>query len=125
MLITHDANQTWRYGQVETALCLWEAMLDYRDPHAMVDPAMRDKVDHMFGDNGSFTMRAAVASLADDCDEAWEAREALDGDDHIAFDFEFCPNFLAGAINSGLLETAISWQYKSVAQLQHERATAA
>jgi hypothetical protein len=31
--------------------------------------------------------------------------------DHIAFDFEFCPTFIAGALESGLLERAIAGQY--------------
>jgi hypothetical protein len=34
----------------------------------------------MRGNHGSFVMRAVIASLADDCDSAWVAREALDGE---------------------------------------------
>jgi hypothetical protein len=94
-------------------MCLWEAFMDLQGEVGAdkLPTELAEKLCEMRGNHGSYVMRAVVASLADDCDTAWEAREALNGDDHIAFDFEFCPSFIAGALDSGLLERAISGQY--------------
>jgi hypothetical protein len=105
----NQATDKWSYSQVETAICLWEAVLNF---HWCTEGEEKTQLEEMFGNHGSFTMRAAIASLADDCDLAWEAREALTlGNYHIAFDFEFCPSFISGALKSGLIERALTSQY--------------
>lgn len=103
-----QTKDTWTYGQVETALCLWEAVLNF---HWCTEGEEKQQLEQMFANHGSFTMRAVIASIADDCDKAWEARAALNGDDHIAFDFEFCPDFISGALKSGLIDRALNVQY--------------
>jgi hypothetical protein len=108
-----QTSSTWTYGQVETAMCLWEAYMELQGEVGAdkLPTELAEKLCEIRGNHGSFVMRAVVASLADDCDKAWEAREALDGQDHIAFDFEFCPTFIAGALESGLLDRAVASQY--------------
>jgi hypothetical protein len=103
----------WEYGQVETAMCLWEAFLELQGETGAdnLPTELAEKLCEIRSQHGSFVMRAVIAGLADDCDSAWEAREALDGQDHIAFDFEFCPEFIAGALDSGLLTQSINNQY--------------
>jgi hypothetical protein len=66
----------WEYHEVETALCLWEAVLNF---HWCSKGEEKQQLEQMFSDHGSFTMRAAIAGLADDCDKAWEAHAALTG----------------------------------------------
>jgi hypothetical protein len=51
----------------------------------------------MFDDHGSFTMRAAIASLADECDKAWEAHAALTGT-ITRVRLRVLPEFISGAL---------------------------
>jgi hypothetical protein len=109
---------TWSYAQVETALCLWEAVCDLRTAGFDKQQKSEDPgetylmLEGLFDGSGSFTMRAAVASIVDDCEVAWEAATAMNGGDYDgSFDFDFCPTFIAGAIDSGLLGRAVDAQY--------------
>lgn len=111
---------TWSYIQVETALCLWEAVCDLRTIGYEKQQKGEDsgetfsELERLFDGSGSFTMRAAVASIVDECEVAWEAVKALHGGDYPdSFDFDFCPAFISGAIDSGLLSRAINAQYGS------------
>jgi hypothetical protein len=111
---------TWSYIQVETALCLWEAICDLRTIGFDKNKAGEDpgetylKLEQLFDGAGSYTMRAAVASIVDECDVAWEVATALHGGDYPdSFDFDFCPAFISGAIDSGLLGRAVDAQYGS------------
>lgn len=120
MKLTNDSTR-WTYSEVETALCLWEAVVDYRTAGYAKEKAGEDPggtyvvLEEHFGNYGSFTMRAVVASMADVCNDAWTAMVELNGgdppDDMIAFDFDFCPKFIADALENGLFEQAITWQH--------------
>lgn len=128
MLITHRADTSWTYGRVETALCLWEAVLDTRTIGYAREQKGEDpgdtyrKLEALFDGHGSFGMRAAVASIVPECDRAWEAKQALLGEDqHEAFDFEFCPQFIADALANGLLDQASEWQYTPDAKIGEQK----
>jgi hypothetical protein len=124
MLITHRADTLWRYGQVETALCLWEAVVDmrtagYAKVKAGEDPGDSYRaIENLFNGMGSFGMRAVIASIVPECDRAWEAKQALLGSDHDeAFDFDFCPQFIDDALGNGLLSQALDWQHTPDAKI--------
>ncbi len=77
----------------EVAACLWEAALDFRakEPGGPISEAARAYI----ADYGFSAARCNVSALAEECERAWLA---LDGDarDAIgAFDWEFCPVWLA------------------------------
>ena len=114
MKATHSTDTTFTYSEAETIACLMEACCDmeqlHRDGKDHPNAKAGEKLLEHRGNHGSFTLRAALISLADDCEKAWQAHQALT-DDHIAFDFEFCPIFLAGALESGLFDQAIQAQY--------------
>jgi hypothetical protein len=131
MLIVHDKDATFDYATVETGLCLWEAAVDimtagYAKEKAGEDPGDAYRKYQAFHDGvGSFTMRAAVFSLSDECSKAWEVKVALTGGDPGCFDFEFCPAFLVGTLDSGLMEQAVDWQHKNPDQIKLELLNAA
>jgi hypothetical protein len=109
------SERTWDERQVITALCLWEATLGLSESGESDKKVGKEPSAHwhtltrLWDGVGVFTMRAAVADLAEDCDEAFKAAIALGYDD--SFDFDFCPEFLRGAIESGRLEKAIDRQF--------------
>lgn len=72
---------SYNEANVETAMCLWEALLEIRD---------RPDVDAMFQRLGTVEMRHAVISLVEDCERDWEESEHED----LPYDWEHCPNFL-------------------------------
>jgi hypothetical protein len=122
MKLTHDRTNlvTWTYSEVETALCLWEEVCGimsagYAKQKAGEDPGdSYRKLEQMWNGGGSFTMRAAVASMVDECSLAWEALTALNPDyaDGNSFDFDFCPKFIADALDNGIFKQALEWQYQ-------------
>jgi hypothetical protein len=75
---------TFTEAGVETAMCLWEAMLEIRD---------RPDIVPMFEDHGTAAIRHAVIALVPDCEAAWEADRAQ-GIERVPFDWEHCPHFL-------------------------------
>lgn len=78
------AGATFNEANLETAMCLWEAMLEIRD---------RSNVAARFDAVGTVAMRHAVMTLIADCEREWE--EARDRDeDHSPYDWEWCPAFL-------------------------------
>jgi hypothetical protein len=120
MLLTHRAGTQWNYGQVETALCLWEAVVDMRTIGWTKQKAGEDPGDEYraletyFDGHGSFSMRAIIASMVPECDRTWEAKKAIaNSDDCEAFDFEFCPEFIVASLSNGLMEQAAEWQCTS------------
>lgn len=76
----------WGASNVETAMCLWEAFLEFlsqQEPQACALTEI-DGIRHA---------RTVVMGWAHECDAAWEeARVNGTADD--PFDWEFCPNFL-------------------------------
>lgn len=119
MKITHQPNATFSYSEIENVTCLIEAMNEMEN--AALHPR-QGKTSEVWitagqrfldlrGNHGSFTLRAAVASLADECQTAWNAVTALTNDEPPCFDFEFCYDFLIGALDNGLLRLAIDLQY--------------
>lgn len=80
---------TMTISNVETALCLWEAVLE---------ATMNDHVPRWLevyrGDEGTFAARQLMMHLASDVDDLWDSL----GEDPAAivgaFDWEFCPAVL-------------------------------
>lgn len=114
------AERTFDDGQVLTALCLWEAWLDfeaigYAKQQKGEEPGNTYTVLNELRENhGSFCCRQMMIDITPDCDAAFEAARALHGGEYPeAFDFEFCPNFLAGAAASGLLDEKMQLQYQT------------
>ncbi len=105
-------SETFTQGQVDTAMCLWEAWLDLlalaKDPMPD-DDAVKAKA-YMEG-NGSCTMRSAIVDLVVPCDDAWQAVEAL-AEEAPVFDWEWCPDFIRASLHNGLIEQAVQAQYQ-------------
>lgn len=97
----------WTDDEMQTAMCLWEAWLDLEKE----DNVLGRHMQMIREDNGAYATRSLVAGLVIDCDLAWDAYTALDGDD-IAFDWEFVPEFLTGVVESGRLGEAAEEQWK-------------
>jgi hypothetical protein len=117
MKLTHDKTNatTWPYYEVETALCLWEAVLEILNEKGDDSEKTEDAklIANFWDGNGAFTMRAAVASMVTECGQAFEAIAALNGGDYDgSFDWDFCPQFVRGALKNGIFEQALGWQYK-------------
>lgn len=75
---------TFNEANLETGMCLWEAMLEISD---------RPDVAARFNDVGTVAMRHAVMTLIADCERGWE--ELGDEQDrHAPYDWEWCPRFL-------------------------------
>jgi hypothetical protein len=132
MLIVHAEDASFDYRVVETGLCLWEAAVDlmtagFTKEKAGEDPGDTYRKYQAFHDGvGSFTMRAAVFSLSDECNTAWQVHVDLCGDNEpMCFDFEFCPAFLVGTLDSGLMEQAVDWQHRSPDEIKLELLKAA
>lgn len=79
-----SAGVTFSEANLETGMCLWEAMLEIRD---------RADIAARFEDVGTVAMRHAVMTLIADCEREWEAARNLD-EDHSPYDWEWCPSFL-------------------------------
>lgn len=78
------ANQ-FTEANVETAMCLWEALLEIRDS----DTAARA----WFEAEGTVSMRHVVISWVPECEAKWEADEAA-GTPLVPYDWEHCPDFV-------------------------------
>lgn len=77
---------TYTRDQVETACCLWEAIIELRGENV--------ELDHAFRRHGTSEMRIAVIGLAVECDEEWQELTQDAKDDIGAFDWEYCPGFI-------------------------------
>ena len=99
---------------VMTALCLWEACLDFDrqvDEQGNKTP-LAEEIGSLWDGYSTFTMRQAMIDIAHDCDVAWEAAVALHGGEYPdSFDFEFCPMFLREQIMNGTIEKVITGQF--------------
>ncbi len=78
---------TFTEANMETVMCLWEAMQDLI--HAKDETALR-----FIEQGGTADARSWVIMLTKECEAAWEAaREA--GTELIPYDWGHCPDFLA------------------------------
>jgi hypothetical protein len=97
----HGQNLTnFDAAEMVTGMCLWEAWLEMISDSrkAPMDQIYKDAIEIQDG-HGAFAMRSVMMALVRDCDQAWEAADKLH--DQGAFDWDFCPNFVRGAITSG------------------------
>lgn len=78
-----------------TAACLWEAALEALNKTAVAKGGFADRLRQYRGNHGTSQLRDDVARLAVACDEAWDALSDEEQDDAGAFDWEFCPEWLA------------------------------
>lgn len=78
------AGATFTEANLETGMCLWEAILEIRD---------RPDVAAAFEQHGTVAMRHATMTLITDCERGWQEGEAR-GDDNSPYDWEWCPAFL-------------------------------
>lgn len=105
-----------------TAMCLWEAWMELvdfatsecskvKDPSAL---ACAEKARQLQENHGVFTIRAALVDLVIDCDDAWAAVEALEGEAP-TFDWEWCPQFVRDALTVNFsFDRALERQYMPV-----------
>lgn len=95
----------WSYTHVETAMCLYEYATDiwnnqYWDKEKKRTtedaPQWIKDLDDAWDSNGSFGMKHAIAHLAFEVQQIWEAIDGPDrsGADGIIFDDEFIPQVL-------------------------------
>lgn len=90
--------KTYNEANLETAMCLWEAVLDMRAAldHATLDdprlPTLK-ALDSEFEKYGTSAMRNHVASWVEECEAAWEADQAA-GTELVPYDWEHCPAFV-------------------------------
>lgn len=89
-----------------TAMCLWEAWLaEIRNSSRAGDNPVAIEMERLQVVHGTATMREVVAGLAEVCDTAWDAASQLEDCD--SFDWDFCPAWLHGLVESGqLMETS-------------------
>lgn len=78
------AGATFNEAGLETAMCLWEAILEIRD---------RPDIAIRFDEVGTVVMRHAVMTLIPDCEREWHEGEDR-GEDNSPYDWEWCPAFL-------------------------------
>lgn len=113
------ARRVFDEDTVMTAICLWEAWLDF-ESIGFTKEQKGEQPDETYtvlsefrGNHGSFTCRQLMIDIAAECDLAFDAAQALNGGEFDgAFDFDFCPQFLAGAAASGLLDERVRRQYQ-------------
>jgi hypothetical protein len=92
-------------AEMITGMCLWEAWLELIvDRPAPMDQVYKTAIELQDG-NGAFAMRSTMLALVRDCDTAWEAADQLD--EQGSFDWDWCPTFLRGAIESGRIEQLV------------------
>lgn len=105
------ANQppTWTDDEVHTAMCLWEAYEDLQMNSD--DEELKQLLTTIRDGHGTCSLRLLLIDLVKDCDLAWEAYEALNGDG-IAFDWEFVPEFLAQQVREGRIAHDAEYQWK-------------
>lgn len=73
---------TYTLENVETALCIWEAMLEMREKLPELNQAWLDL--------GTSSMRAIAAEMALEADEEWYGIPE-DNRDGVMFDWDFIP----------------------------------
>jgi hypothetical protein len=71
---------------METACCIWEAMLEMRNS--------KPDLDQAFLKNGASEMRLRAISLAAECCDQYNAL-SCDDKNEMVFDWEFVPAFVA------------------------------
>lgn len=88
----------YKLSDLETAACLWEAILELRD-HPATDPdaiglalAMRKAFNAL----GTATLRYVVVTWVDAVEAAWAARE---GGYPLSFDWDFVPRWIVDTID--------------------------
>lgn len=98
---------TWDNLTCETALCVWEAMLDIRDRFTDGNGATADAPSYVadmeaaWSGNGAFGMRCVARYLALELEEIWSGVPE-DTRDGITFDWEFVPMMLEFVDWSGI-----------------------
>lgn len=126
---------TWDYGQLETAMCLYEAMGWGRDTWSEKGDIKPDApqwavdLDRTWDNNGSFGMMHIAAHLAFPVSDLWAALdEGEDLTDGLSFDCEFMPEMLEhiewskidghqiGTLKPNALESMKAWRDAAQAQ---------
>lgn len=88
---------TFNEANLETGMCLWEAMLEMRGRPAVVA---------RFNEVGTVAMRHAVMTLIADCESEWEAL-GDEQDRHAPYDWDWCPTYLERNLpRLGIIEVA-------------------
>lgn len=95
-------------NKVETACCIWEALIDGRD----------DRYKPIFDKEGTASVRTRVAGLVDFVDAAWEALPS-DVTEGVPFDWEWVPAILAVGVDLRTL-TPLRLTPLEVGQSAHE-----
>lgn len=97
-------------GEMVTGMCLWEAWMELtKDRPAPTDQVYALAIQLHDG-IGAYGMRSVMSDLVRDCDAAWDAASKLEQAPD-SFDWDFCPNFLRGAVLNGRIEQLIAKQY--------------
>jgi hypothetical protein len=104
----------WTSDEVHTAMCLWEAWLELENQQALgKETELAIEMQRLREAHGTCSLRLMLVSAVKDCDIAWEAYEALQGDS-ICFDWEFVPEFLAGQVLEGRFSDDNVHQWRTV-----------
>src|SRR4051812_35788431 len=80
-------NPAYSLDTIETAMCLWEALLENR---------RREDYNAVWDKHGAWDLRHRCIALASHCDDVWQAFE---GNDLWAFDWEYCPVYVAHCVD--------------------------
>jgi hypothetical protein len=105
------ARKIFEEDAVMTGLCLWEAWLEFTTGTDADDAPLREELEQLREDHGTFTCRQAMIDLISSCDAAYEAAAALGGGEYGgAFDWDFCPIFLREHVLDGRVRRAIEGQ---------------
>lgn len=82
------------YSVAETALCIWEAMLEARLAADLSDDPRPSALETAWEERGTITMRAAAIRLAPAADAIWQLLSPEEQDELDCYDWEFIPLFV-------------------------------
>lgn len=80
---------TYTVANLETAMCLWEAMLEIRAGGELATHA-----EAFIVAEGTSAARYYVGQWVEECEKSWEADRAK-GTEAVPYDWEHCPRFVA------------------------------
>ena len=80
---------TYTVANLETAMCLWEALLEERENGKLAAHA-----DAFIEDEGTSAARYYVGQWVEECEAEWEA-DREKGTENVPYDWEHCPRFVA------------------------------
>lgn len=84
---------TYNLTNMETAMCLWEAVMEARNK-PLTDP-LRQQVDSFIEPLGTAEARLAVIDWVPACEAEWDAMDEDEREAALPYDWGHCSDFVA------------------------------